>query len=52
MSEKKEIHFNARAKIFLYGSVSMEIFNHVFTLKIANEICLKLHEFHDGIQCP
>jgi hypothetical protein len=26
----------------------MEIFNQVFTLKIANEIWLKLHELHDG----
>jgi hypothetical protein len=26
----------------------MDIFNQVFTLKIANEIWLKLHELHDG----
>jgi hypothetical protein len=26
----------------------MEIFNQVFTLKTANDICLKLHELHDG----
>jgi hypothetical protein len=26
----------------------MNIFNQVFTLKTANEICLKLHELHDG----
>jgi hypothetical protein len=47
-SEDKEIHLNARAKNFLYESLSMEIFNHVFTLKTANEIWLKLHELHDG----
>jgi hypothetical protein len=46
-SEEKEIHLNARAKNCLYESLSMEIFNHVFTLKIANEIWLKLHELHD-----
>jgi hypothetical protein len=38
---------NARAKIFLYESLSMEIFNQVFTLKTANEIWLKLYELHD-----
>jgi hypothetical protein len=32
----------------LYESLSMDIFNQVFTLKIANEIWLKLHELHDG----
>jgi hypothetical protein len=47
-SEEKEIHLNARAKNCLYESVSMDIFNQVFTLKIANEIWLKLHELHDG----
>jgi hypothetical protein len=47
-SEEKEIHLNARAKNFLYESLSMEIFNQVFTLKTANEIWLKLHEIHDG----
>jgi hypothetical protein len=31
----------------LYESISMEIFNQVFTLKISNEIWLKLHELHD-----
>jgi hypothetical protein len=31
----------------LYESLSMEIFNQVFTLKTANEIWLKLHELHD-----
>jgi hypothetical protein len=46
-SEEKEIHLNARAKNCLYGSLSMEIFNQVFTLKTANEIWLKLHELHD-----
>jgi hypothetical protein len=44
---KKEIHLNARAKKCLYESLSMEIFNQVFTLKTANEIWLKLHELHD-----
>jgi hypothetical protein len=47
-SEKKEIHLNARAKNCLYESLSMDIFNQVFTLKTANEICLKLYDLHDG----
>jgi hypothetical protein len=47
-SEEKEIHLNARAKNSLYESLSMEIFNQVFTLKIVNEIWLKLHELHDN----
>jgi hypothetical protein len=47
-SEEKEIHLNARAKKCLYESLSMDIFNQVFTLKTANEIRLKLHELHDG----
>jgi hypothetical protein len=47
-SEEKEIHLNARAKNCLYESLSMEIFNQVFTLKTANEIWLKLYELHDG----
>jgi hypothetical protein len=33
---------------FLYESLSMEIFNQVFTLKTANEIWLTMHELHDG----
>ena len=32
-SDEKEIHLNARAKNCLYESLSMEIFNQVFTLK-------------------
>jgi hypothetical protein len=47
MSEEKEIHLNARAKNCLYESLSMHIFNQVFTLKTANKIWLKLHELHD-----
>jgi hypothetical protein len=47
-SDEKEIHLNARSKNCLYESLSMEIFNQVFTLKTANEISLKLHELHDG----
>jgi hypothetical protein len=47
-SEEKEIHLNAWAKNCLYESLSMDIFNQVFTLKTANEIWLKLHELHDG----
>jgi hypothetical protein len=47
MSEEKEIHLNTRAKNCLYESLSMDIFNQVFTLKTANEIWLKLHELHD-----
>jgi hypothetical protein len=47
-SEEKEIHLNARTKNCLYESLSMDIFNQVFTLKTANEIWLKLHELHDG----
>jgi hypothetical protein len=46
-SEEKN-HLNARAKNCLYESLSMDIFNQVFTLKTANEIWLKLHELHDG----
>jgi hypothetical protein len=33
---KKEIHLNAKAKNCLYESLSLEIFNQTFTLKIAN----------------
>jgi hypothetical protein len=47
-SEKKEIHLNSRAKNCLYESLSMEICNQLFALKIANEIWQKLHELHDG----
>jgi hypothetical protein len=47
-SEEKEIHLNARAKNCLYESLSMDISNQNFTLKVANEIWLKLHELHDG----
>ena len=32
-SDKKEIHFNARAKNCLFESFSMDAFNQVFTLK-------------------
>jgi hypothetical protein len=32
----------------LYESLSIEIFNQVFTLKTANKIWLKLHEPQDG----
>jgi hypothetical protein len=46
-SEEKEIHLNARAKNCLYESLSIEIFNEVFTLKPANEIWLKLHELQN-----
>jgi hypothetical protein len=41
-SEEKEIHLNARAKSCLYESLSMDIFNQVFTLKTANEILAKI----------
>jgi hypothetical protein len=34
MSDEKEIHLNARAKNCLFKSLSMEIFNQVFTLKV------------------
>jgi hypothetical protein len=47
-TSEKEIHLNARAKNCLCESLSMDIFNQVFILKIANEIWLKLHELHDG----
>jgi hypothetical protein len=47
-SEEKEIHLNARTKNCLYESLSMKIFNQVFTLKTANEIWIKLHELHHG----
>jgi hypothetical protein len=33
-SEEKEIHFNARAKNCMYQSLSMDIFNQDFTLKL------------------
>jgi hypothetical protein len=46
-SEEKEIHLNARAKNCLYESLSMDIFNQVFTIKTTNEIWPKLHELHD-----
>ena len=46
--DEKEIHLNARAKNCLFESLSMEIFNQVFTLKSENEIWLKLHELHVG----
>jgi hypothetical protein len=39
-SEEKEIYLNARVKNCLYESLSMDIFNQVFTLKTANEIWL------------
>jgi hypothetical protein len=48
MSKEKEIRLNARAKKCLYESLSMDIYNQVFTLKTANEIWLKLHELHDS----
>jgi hypothetical protein len=48
MSDKKEIHLNARAKNCLYESLSLEIFNQIFTLKTTNEIRPKLHELHEG----
>ena len=47
-SDEKEIHLNARAKSCFYESLSMEIFNQIFTLKTANNIWIKLHELHDG----
>jgi hypothetical protein len=47
-SEGKEIYLNARAKNCLYESLSMDIFNQVFTLKTTNEIWIKLHKLHDG----
>jgi hypothetical protein len=47
-SDEKEIHLNARSKNCLYESLSIDIFNQVFTLKIANDIWLKLHELHDS----
>jgi hypothetical protein len=46
-SDEKEIHLNARAKNCLYESLSIKIFNQVFTLKTANEIWLKFHELRD-----
>jgi hypothetical protein len=48
MGEEKEIHLNARAKNCLYESLSIDIFNQVFTLKTASEIWLKLFELHDN----
>jgi hypothetical protein len=37
-SEGKEIHFNARAKNYLFESFSMDVFNQLFTLNAAYEI--------------
>jgi hypothetical protein len=37
-SDEKEICMNARAKNCLCESLSIELFNHVFSLKTANEI--------------
>jgi hypothetical protein len=48
VGDEKEIHFNARAKNCLFESFTMDVFNQVFTLKMAHEIWLKLHELHDG----
>ena len=47
-SEEKEIHFNARAKNYLFEPFSMDVFNQVFTLNMAHKIWLKLQELHDG----
>jgi hypothetical protein len=47
-SDKKEIHLNARTKNCLYEPLSLEILNKIFTLKMVNEIWLKLHKLHDG----
>ena len=47
-SDEKEMHFNARAKNCLFESLSMDVFNQVFTLNTAHEIWLKLQEHHDG----
>jgi hypothetical protein len=41
-SNKKEIHLNDRAKNCLYESLSMEIFNQIFTLKTERELGLHL----------
>ena len=41
-NEEKEIHFNARAKNYLFESFSKDVFNQVFTLNTAHEIWLKL----------
>ena len=46
--DEKEIIFNARAKNCLFKSFSMDVFNQEFTLPMAHEIWLKLHELHDG----
>jgi hypothetical protein len=52
-SDEKGIHLNARAKNCLYESLSIDIFNQVFTLKNSNEIWLKLNELHDRkSKCP
>jgi hypothetical protein len=47
-NDEKEIHLNGRAKNCFYKSLSIDIFNQVFTLKNVNDIWLKLHELHDG----
>ena len=41
-SDEKEMHFNARAKNYLFESFSTDVFNQVFTLNTAHEIWLKL----------
>jgi hypothetical protein len=45
---KKKFIWMLEPQHFLYESLSMEIFNQVFTLKTANEIWLTMHELHDG----
>ena len=47
-SEEKEMHFNTRAKNYLFESFSMDVFNQVFTLNMAHGSWLKLQELHDG----
>jgi hypothetical protein len=39
-SDEKEIHLNARAKIFLYKFLNIDIFNQVFTLKMLMRVGL------------
>jgi hypothetical protein len=47
-SNEKEIYLNACAKNCLFELFGMDTFKQVFTITIANEIWLKLHDPHDS----
>jgi hypothetical protein len=47
-ADEKEIHFNAIARNALLESLSMEVFNRVYSLSSAQEIWQALKDLHDG----